>query len=135
VLQEPDLDEALPQFLPQLARLLCPAGYRDLITRILAQVPMKVLLFEDNALMAEAVLTESAGDHTTAKDLYDQATAAWAAYGYLLEEAHALLGVGRCSLTLGLPGRTLVLQAREILTRLGAAPLLAESAVLLEECE
>jgi class 3 adenylate cyclase/tetratricopeptide (TPR) repeat protein len=135
VLQDPDLDGGNAEILPQLARVLCPAGHHDLVTRILAHVPPGVPLFENNALTAQAVLAEAAGDSRQALDLYTRATTAWAAYGYPLEQAHALLGAARCCLSLNLPARRLVLDGRDLLTQLGAAPLLAETARLLDVCK
>jgi class 3 adenylate cyclase len=49
------------------------------------------------------------------------------------EHGHALLGRGRCLLALDSPGaRGALLQARELFTRLGARPLVAEADDLLE---
>jgi hypothetical protein len=91
-----------------------------------------VLLYDNNALTAQAVLAETDGDQTKALQLYEKVSIAWAAYGYPLEQAHALLGAAHCALALDLPAREKLLEAREILIRLGAEPLLAETDHLID---
>jgi tetratricopeptide (TPR) repeat protein len=126
-LQQADSDSEVAQFLPRLARVLGPTGGADIIARIVAQTPTGMLFYNNNVLSARAVLAETDGEFDAALGLYMQTNAAWAAYGYPLEQAHALLGAARCSLALALPARELVREARDILTQLGAAPLLAET--------
>jgi tetratricopeptide (TPR) repeat protein len=133
-LHDPDLDAALPQFLPRLARILCPTGHGDLVSRVVGHAPSDLLLYGNNVVTARAILMQAEGDYDQALHLYERAAIAWAGYGYPLEQAHALLGAARCSLTLDLPSRALVLQARKILTRLGAEPLVAETDHLLNVC-
>jgi hypothetical protein len=59
---------------------------------------------------------------------YDEAAACWAGYGHQLERAQALLGAGRCLLTLGRPeGRLRLQDASAVLAALNAQPLLAEA--------
>jgi hypothetical protein len=59
---------------------------------------------------------------------YDEAAARWADYGHRLERARALLGAGRCLLTLGRPeGRLRLQDAHTALMALNAQPLLAEA--------
>jgi hypothetical protein len=58
---------------------------------------------------------------------YDEAAARWDAYGHQLEHARALLGAGRCLLTLDRPGgRHRFKDAQAILSTLKAEPLLDE---------
>jgi hypothetical protein len=114
---------------------LVPAGRADLVARIIDHTPSGVLFFDNNVLSARAVVTEAAGRSAEGLNLYRQASGAWAGYGYPLEQAQALLGAARCSRALDLPARALVQQARHILTDLGAAPLLAETAKLLDAGE
>ena len=122
----------MAQSLSRIARVVVPAGRGDLVARVIDHTPPRMLFFENNVLSARAVMTEAEGNAGEGLDLYIQAAAAWATYGYPLEQAHALLGAARCSLALDLPARAMVLEARGILTRLGAAPVLAETDHLVE---
>jgi tetratricopeptide (TPR) repeat protein len=134
-LQDPEADADMAQSLSRLARVLVPAGRGDLVLRVIDHTPPGILFFDNNVLAARAVLTEAEGRLSDGFDLYMQTAAAWAGYGYPLEQAHALLGAARCSLALGLPSRALVREAREILTQLGAAPLLAGTDRLLKRTQ
>ncbi len=91
--------------------------------------------YAEHALVAaNAALTEARGDLQAAADSYLDAADRWERFGVVPELAFALLGRGRCLLGLSRPTEaTLILrQAREILSRLGAAPALAEADSLLE---
>ncbi|MDX6309326.1 MAG: hypothetical protein QOI06_2372 [Nocardioidaceae bacterium] len=134
-LDDPNADADMAQSLSRLARVVVPAGRADLVTRIIGHTPTSVLYFDNNALTARAILAEEEGKPAEALDLYNKSAVAWAGYRYPLEQAHALLGAARCSFALQLPARALLLEARDILTQLGAAPLLAETAELLGVCE
>ncbi len=71
---------------------------------------------------AAAMLAEARGDLEDAAGSYRQAAAAWHEYGSIVEQAYALLGLGRC----GDP--TATREADEIFARLGARPVLARAA-------
>jgi hypothetical protein len=92
-----------------------------------------MLLYDSNVLSTAAALGEASNGSAEGLHVYRRAAAAWAEYGYPLEEAQALVGAARCSLALDLPAHELVLEARDIVTELGAAPLLAETDKLSEQ--
>ena len=78
-------------------------------------------------LSARAALAEADGALEEAALRYDEAAARWDAYGHQLEHARALLGAGRCLLTLDRPGdRHGFKDAQAILSTLKAEPLLDE---------
>ncbi len=133
--ENPDIDADLIQTLPRLARRLIPAGHPETITRIIGHAPAGMLFSDNNVLAARAILAEAEGRHAQGVDLYTQAAAAWATYGYPLEQAQALRGAARCCLALELPARDTLLEAHVILTQLRAAPLLSRTASLLNVCE
>jgi class 3 adenylate cyclase/tetratricopeptide (TPR) repeat protein len=86
------------------------------------------------AVAVNAVLAEVRGDLQAALDGYIDAARRWERFGVVPEQAFALLGRGRCLLGLGRPtdASPVLLEARAIFDRLGAAPTLAEVDALLE---
>jgi hypothetical protein len=54
---------------------------------------------------------------------------AWAGYGYVVEEAHALLGMGRClcAMNRSQEATERLHRARDLFTSLGAQPLIEET--------
>ena len=134
----PDLEAAagdLANYLARIARILAPAGHLDLLSRIVDHTPTGMLVYANNALSAKAVLAEGSRHHADALDLYTPAAAAWASYGYPLEQAHALLGAARCSLALDRPAHDILSRARAILRHLGAGPLLGECDALIAQID
>jgi tetratricopeptide (TPR) repeat protein len=125
-LQDEGADADLSQYLRVLARVLCPVGHRDLVARIIDNTHGGVRLVDNNILSARAFLAETDGAYAEALDLWEQADAGWAMYGFPLERAHSLLGAARCCRAVHRPALEMLLEAREILARLGARPLLAE---------
>jgi hypothetical protein len=94
-----------------------------------------MLVYANNALSARAVLAEGSQHHAEALDLYTPAAAAWASYGYPLEQAYALLGAARCSLALDRSAQDILSRARAILSHLGAEPLLGECDKLIAQID
>jgi hypothetical protein len=91
--------------------------------------------FAKNAVVAaNAALAEARGDPRSAADAYADAEAGWERFGVVPEQAYALLGEGRCLLALDRPAEAALAlrRAREIFERLGAAPALQETEVLLQ---
>ena len=82
-----------------------------------------------------ALLAASRGEHEAALAGLATAAAGWCEFGMPYEEAQALLGQGRCLVALGrAPEATVPLAAaREIFTRLGAKPALAETDELIQQ--
>ncbi len=83
------------------------------------------------AVSGGAILAEARGAIEPALELYEQARAAWASFGNVVEQAQAALGAGRCLVALGRDGSERLREARAIFADLRAAPLLAETDALL----
>ena len=83
----------------------------------------------DHALCAcRAQLAEAAGTHAEAATLHAKASDRWHEFGDMPEHAYALLGHGRCLVTLSRPQADQPLhKAAEIFTALGYRPALAET--------
>ena len=77
---------------------------------------------------AQAVLEEARGRTAVAAELYANAAEAWASLEFLVEEAYAQCGAGRCLLALGQKAQAAeaLERARALGVQLQAAPLLAE---------
>jgi hypothetical protein len=74
------------------------------------------------------VLAEARGDLDDAAARYQDAADRWGGFGVALEQGLALLGASRCATRLSRPaGRDRLLEANELLARLGARGLLAEA--------
>ncbi len=84
-----------------------------------------------------AVLAESRGDLSAALDLFAEAAAGWHEFGHPAEEAHALLGLGRCQLRLSRPKEAAanVRTAGLIAQALGALPLVEAAERALASAE
>ncbi len=78
---------------------------------------------------AEAVIAEGRGDLATAAAKYAEAATGWHDYGFALEDGLTHLGAARSLRTLGRPddAAEAASRARVALTKLGAAPALAEA--------
>ena len=81
---------------------------------------------------ARAQLAEHAGDHAIAAALYAEAASRWQQFGNVREYAYALLGQGRCLLTLADPTAEQPLrQAADLFNSMGYRPALAETEALI----
>jgi hypothetical protein len=91
----------------------------------------------DRALQAcRAQLAEFAGDPAEAAALYAESTERGREFGNLPECAYALLGHGRCLMTLGEADAEAPLhEARELFASMGYEPALAEAEALLARGE
>jgi hypothetical protein len=87
------------------------------------------------AVTTRALLAEQHGGHAEAVALFTDAAGGWERFEVPWEQAQALLGQGRCLLTLGRPAeaREPLCAARDIFTSLGATPALADAGRLLAE--
>jgi class 3 adenylate cyclase/tetratricopeptide (TPR) repeat protein len=132
---EPEADAESCQYLAELARILAPAGHSDIVNRIIAAAPSGPALFDNNVLTARAVLDETAGNDDEAADRYQQAAGSWQSYGYPLEQAQALLGLARCRRQPHQLAEDSIRQALDILTRLGAEPLIAQAEQQLQRLQ
>ena len=119
--------------LPDLVRAAIATGDADLGRR-LADGPEPVYqLDQHTAVTARALLAEQDGEHAEAAALFTDAAGRWERFGVPWEQAQALLGQGRCLLSLGRPAeaREPLRTARDIFASLGASPVLADASRLL----
>jgi DNA-binding SARP family transcriptional activator/tetratricopeptide (TPR) repeat protein len=108
------------------------AGDHALGERLLAGAANVMARQRHAVLTARATLAEADGTLDEAATLYAAAAAAWEDYGHVLARGQALLGLGRCRISLRREDRNAPLTAaRELFARLGAHPLAAEADRLL----
>ncbi len=115
--------------LTDAVRIAVAAGSLELAERLLAGVPELLTRDRNSLVAARAALAEARGRLEDGAALYTEAAERWTDFGLAVEQAYALLGLGRC---LGAHGRRddaapRVQEAREIFARLGALPLVAET--------
>ncbi len=124
-------------FLPGAVRILAGAGRLDAAQRCLDVSDVHMTRLQHGAVSAQAILEESRGDLEKGARLHAQAANRWTTYGYPFERSHSLLGWARCSIRLGRDreGAGALATAREILSGLGAVPLLGEASRLLADVE
>jgi class 3 adenylate cyclase/tetratricopeptide (TPR) repeat protein len=115
------------------ARVCLAAGAADLLRELIERAAPPMRRDRNSLMSAHGVLAELEGDLGAAAELYGKAAEAWAAFPHVFEQAHALLGAGRCLLELGreTEAREWLLQAREVFVSLEAGPSLVETDELL----
>ena len=123
---DPATDALSCQYLAEIARILAPAGRTEIVAEMIAAAPRGLAQLDANVLTARAAIAESANDVAQATELYQEAVGRWRSYGCPYEEAHALLGAGRCNAQLGRPAADLLQRAHDICAALGAEPLLTD---------
>ena len=117
-----------------IAREAVALGRLDLLER-LRGAPTGAMTADGLVRTSWAALAAEAGArHMEALDWFRIAAGGWHAFGDPYEEAHSLLGQGRCLVVLGRPGDAAppLHEARAIFERLGAALALAETNALLD---
>ncbi len=120
--------------LPSVLRVALALDDPTLAERLAAGTEPTTPLREHALASAQAQLAEAAGDHTAAARLYQQAAQRWQQFGNVPERAYALLGRGRCLLTLdGAGAEASLAEARDLFASMGYKPALAETEVLLAE--
>jgi class 3 adenylate cyclase/tetratricopeptide (TPR) repeat protein len=119
--------------LPEALRVCVAAGAIGLAEALLAIEGPLAARHRYSVLTGRAVLTEARGGHEAAGDLYAEAAARWADYGFTLERGQAALGAGRCLLAGGREREAAARleEARSAFDALEATPLLAEAGRLL----
>jgi class 3 adenylate cyclase/tetratricopeptide (TPR) repeat protein len=122
-----------PALLPAMVRTALGIGEPALAERLMSGVEPRTPYAERALVAANASLSEARGDLRAAADAYTDVADRWERFGVVPEQAFALLGQGRCLLGLSRPTEAapILKHAREIFTRLQAAPALAETDVLL----
>jgi class 3 adenylate cyclase len=127
----------VPYYSRQLGPMLrtaLAAGDPDLAQRLAQGLEPRYPLREHALCAARAQLAEAAADHADAAALYAEAAARWQQFGNIREYAYALLGQGRCLVTLADPtGEQSLRKAAELFTSMGYRPALAETEALLEQ--
>jgi hypothetical protein len=118
-----------------LMRVALATGDPQLVERVSEHSEPRTPWDEHAVIAATAALAEANGHHQAAADGYADAARRWQAFGVIPEQAFALLGQGRCLVALRRPTEATqpLLQARDIFTRLQAAPALAETDLLLQQ--
>jgi hypothetical protein len=122
---------------PTLVRTALDAGLPDLAAFLVEELAPLSPLCEHSQATCQALLAEARGEQEAASDGFADAAARWHDFGVPYEEAQALLGQGRCLLTLGKAdeaGEPLT-GAHEIFERLGAKPALTEVDDLLRHVD
>jgi len=117
-------------------RLCVATGRRRLARDLLDRAQLPAARHRHARRTAQAVMAEASGDQDRAAQAYGEAATRWADYGHVFERGRALLGLGRCLLLQHrLDAQHHVEQAREVFTRLGARPFMAEADYLLSRQE
>lgn len=111
------------------ARICVAAGDAGLLADLLEDYTPHLARNIASVTSARGSLAEVRGDLEGALSLYVDAAARWESFPHIFEQAHALLGAGRCSLALGRRGEALDLlrAAHPLFSSLGAAASLATS--------
>jgi hypothetical protein len=115
-----------------VVRICGAAGALDVAETILKRVQPTGAREHHGVLTARAVMSEARGSLEEAAGLYAQAADDWARFPHPLEQGLALMGAGRCLLEQTATGKEELLEARRILSSLGAGPSLAETDELLQ---
>ena len=115
--------------LPDIVRIAIAAGEPDLAARFADGLEPVYPLDQDAVMTARALLAEQRGQHAEAAALFAGAAHRWEQFEMPFEHAQALLGLGRCLLSLSRPAEALepLQTAREIFASLGAAPAITET--------
>jgi class 3 adenylate cyclase/tetratricopeptide (TPR) repeat protein len=116
------------QHVCELVRVCTAGGAIDLAERLLEGVDAPGRRHALSVLAAGAILEEARDRLEPASTAFREAMDGWRDFGFLLEEGEAGLGAGRILVQLRQPEAAEALKrARAIFTRLGAAPLVAET--------
>ena len=120
--------------LPDIVRTALALGDNALGGSLVDGVESVTPLHEHALAACEAQLVEAAGDRAKAATLYAEAAERWDEWGNVPERAYALLGRGRCLVTLDKPAAEQPLrEARELFSSMGYKPALAETDALLAQ--
>ena len=126
-------EELHPWLLPEIVRLAVGRDDLDFAERVSrpgSTYPAGVA----SSASASGTIFEARGDLDEAIRSYRDAARLWSSLGHVVEQAYALLGLGRSRLTAGdADGAEDVQEARDIVAGLGARTLLAEADRLLAE--
>jgi class 3 adenylate cyclase/tetratricopeptide (TPR) repeat protein len=119
-------------FLPELTRICAQADALDLARELGDGLTVELGRIGSARAAGAAALAEAEGRVADALNLYDEAQRRWRDFGGVPSLADALLGRGRCLITLGRPEAASALtEAKDLFARMGDVAGLAESAKLL----
>jgi class 3 adenylate cyclase/tetratricopeptide (TPR) repeat protein len=118
--------------LPGMVRTALAAADPSLARTLTDKLQPHFPLNQHALTASRAQLAEYAGEHSQAAALYADAAQAWREFGFVHEQAHALLGEGRCLLALGdTRAEQPLTEARDLFASMGYEPALAETEKLL----
>ena len=118
--------------LPGLVRTALALRQPELATRLVDGAEPRTPLSEHALSASRAQLTEAAGEHAEAAQLYAEVVERWREFGNVPERAYALLGQGRSIAALGKPEAEEPLRAaRELFASMGFTPAVAQADGLL----
>jgi DNA-binding SARP family transcriptional activator/class 3 adenylate cyclase/tetratricopeptide (TPR) repeat protein len=119
--------------LPALARSASQLGDPELLAQLTSSVGGQLAIQLHAVATARALEAELRGDYRRAAELYAAAASRWEGFGNRFEQAHALLGEGRC-LTAGRDhsAELSLRRARELFKDMGARSRVAECESLID---
>ena len=121
-----------PSYLPELVRNAIGSGDVGVADAFLEGFEIVAPMHAHALCTAEAQIAEARGDMTRAATGYEKATEAWKGFGFVPEQALALLGHGRCLVALGEPGADRPLrEARALFVAMDARPRIDECDTLI----
>jgi class 3 adenylate cyclase/tetratricopeptide (TPR) repeat protein len=129
LLELPDVRSSLNfgPCLPEIERTAIGVGGAELAETFLDGFEAIAPMHAHARRAAEASIAEARGEHAYAAETYGGAAETWRKFGFVPEEAYALLGRGRCLVALDEHGADAPLRdARAIFDRLGMRPNVAE---------
>jgi tetratricopeptide (TPR) repeat protein len=117
---------------PRLARAAHDLDDDELIARLVAGVPDRLPRQQHANVTVRALQAERAGAYAEAAALYADAADRWEQFTELIEQAHALLGQGRCLAAADDPGADLpIRRARALFEQVGARRRIDECDALI----
>jgi class 3 adenylate cyclase/tetratricopeptide (TPR) repeat protein len=119
--------------LPDIARLAAFCGDLSVLHELVGSSFERTEPDRCASGSARAILAEATGSSEEAAAMYEKLSERWAAIHVPFEQAHALLGAGRCLVALGETDRAghSLRKARQIFAKLRAQPLVQETDALL----
>jgi class 3 adenylate cyclase/tetratricopeptide (TPR) repeat protein len=126
--------EKRPYFRAQNAtdavRVACRGGDLVLAERVLENVITAMTRDRLSTVAGRAAIAEARGEHESALEGYEEASAGWASYGCPLEQGFALAGAGRCLVALDRPAEAAARfdDAHAVFETLGARQLVDQTA-------
>jgi class 3 adenylate cyclase/tetratricopeptide (TPR) repeat protein len=119
---------------PGLCRAAGALDDDDLLARLAAGVPGRLPRQQHALAMIQAMQAERAGEYIQGAALYADAADRWERFTELIEQAHALLGQGRCLSAVGDPAADApIRRARALFEQMGARRRIDECDTLIAQ--